>query len=203
MTWEALFDDLTSGLESEWEYERAAREAERQRLRIAQTTMHTRLGVLSASQEHIATTLRDMRVLTGEVVGNGADWVALRSAAASLHLIPETALVSVAAPSEAIRLSIPSGEAPEPGTASLAARMTFGYVARDLARRRVPVLIHATGGWQHHGTIDRAGVDHLDLAVHDRDVARRERAVRSVHMLGFGHITSISIEPSGLSRFAG
>lgn len=199
MTWETLFDDLASGLETEWEYERAAREAERQRLRIAQLPQHARLTMLAEAREPVTASLRDGRVLTGELLGTGADWIALRPThSPGLAVLPEAAVVSLAATADALRASIPASDAPEPS--GLTARMTFGYIARDLARRRVPVLLHADGGFKHHGTIDRAGADHLDLAVHDREVARRASAVRAVHIVAFARVVSVLIEPDGLGR---
>lgn len=203
MTWEALFEDLTSGLESEWEYERAAREAERQRLRIAQLTCHERFTALSTTGSAVAAYLRDGRVLTGEIVGAGADWLAVRQATpAVLDLVPEHAIVSVSSNAQALRTTIPQGEVAT-DAAGLLARLTFGYIARDLARRRVPVRVHAQAGWQHAGTIDRAGADHLDLAIHDLDVPRRSGNIRAVHLVTFAHITSIALEPSGFARVSG
>lgn len=202
MTWEALFDDLTSGLESEWEYERAAREAEQLRLHIARLTAHERFAALAADRRPATLMLRDGRALAGDLVGVGADWVALHHAGpAALHLVPEAAIVSVVTDTATLRACLPPTAASGASdAASLTTRMTFGYIARDLARRRVPVFVHADGGWQHHGTIDRAGADHLDIAVHDRDVPRRSSAVRTAHLLAFAHVTSITIEPGGLRR---
>ncbi len=204
MTWDALFDDLTEGLESEWEYERAARDAERKRLRVAQTTWHTRLQALVTEREPVAVTLCDARVLSGTLVGFGADWAALSHATAqTLHVLPDHAVLSFIMQPETARASIeavvsaPNASETRP---TLASRMTLGYLARDLARRRVAVTVNAGMAWQQHGTIDRAGVDHLDLAVHERDTPRRSRAIGAMHLVRFEHITSITVEANAAPR---
>ena len=46
--WEHLFDDLEGQLAAEWESERAALDAESERLRISKVTLHDRLRVMSA-----------------------------------------------------------------------------------------------------------------------------------------------------------
>ena len=74
---------------------------------------------------------------------------------------------------------------------ALAARATFGYVLRGWARKRTPVLVQFTDASIATGTIDRAGEDHCDLALHDAEAARREGDVRTIVMVPFSAIASV------------
>jgi hypothetical protein len=71
---------------------------------------------------------------------------------------------------------------PEAGIGSLAARLGLPFVLRDLCRRRSALHVR-TRHELFHGTIDRVGRDHLDLAEHEPGVPRRERAVRAVRLV--------------------
>jgi hypothetical protein len=73
---------------------------------------------------------------------------------------------------------------------SLAARLGLAFVLRDLCRRRTPVRV-STIAEQLHGTIDRVGRDHLDLAEHDPDVARRDIAVHTHRILPTAHLVML------------
>ncbi|WP_307366678.1 hypothetical protein [Microbacterium sp. W4I4] len=48
MEWEHLFEDLEGQLAAEWESERAALDAESERLRISKLTLHERLRTMAA-----------------------------------------------------------------------------------------------------------------------------------------------------------
>jgi hypothetical protein len=61
---------------------------------------------------------------------------------------------------------------------------------RDLCRRRAPLQI-STLRERLHGTIDRVGRDHVDLAEHEPGVMRRERAVTRVRMLPMSEIVMV------------
>jgi hypothetical protein len=74
--------------------------------------------------------------------------------------------------------------------------MTFGFILRDLARRRVPVVLSTRGGDDVHGTIDRAAADHLDLAVHDPETARRADAVRGFRIIPFAAVIAARLPGS-------
>lgn len=77
---------------------------------------------------------------------------------------------------------------------SLRERMTLGFVLRDLARRRIAVRIAMRQGGSIHGTIDRAGADHLDLAVHDPGEPRRTHTVRHHLMVPLTSIVWVRAE---------
>jgi len=67
----------------------------------------------------------------------------------------------------------------------------FGRVLRDLCRRRAVDLVLAAG--EVHGTIDRVGRDHVDIAVHERGEARRPGAVREVRIVPFATLQLVRL----------
>lgn len=73
--------------------------------------------------------------------------------------------------------SAPGTTDPRPRAATLSERQSFGFLLRDLARRRRPVTLHDDGERVLHGTIDGVGADHLELALHERGAVRRRAEV--------------------------
>lgn len=189
--WDHLFDDLEGQLAAEWESERAALDAESERLRISKLTLHDRLRTMSA---------RDARVVLELACGErwdavlrviGADWVGVNAGGDTrLRIAPLNAIQSLSVDHGTLLGSLAPG-APDGG---LRARMTLGFVLRDLARRRVPVTIGGRSGDPQHGTIDRAGADHLDLALHDPHDSRRARSVRGFRSIPFAALSWVRVE---------
>jgi hypothetical protein len=73
---------------------------------------------------------------------------------------------------------------------SLAGRRGLAFVLRVLFRRRAALSI-STAAEHLHGTIDRVGRDHVDLAEHEPGVARRDRDVRALRILPVGQIVLV------------
>lgn len=191
MEWEHLFDDLEGQLAAEWESERAALDAESERLRISKLTLHDRLRAMSALDAAV------VLELAGGVRWNtvlrvvGADWVGVSTGDDSrLRIAPLSAIESLGVDHGTLLGSL-AADAPAGG---LRARMSLGFVLRDLARRRVPVTVGMRSGDPRHGTIDRAGADHLDLALHDPDEARRVRSVRGFRSIPFAALSWVRVE---------
>jgi hypothetical protein len=76
--------------------------------------------------------------------------------------------------------------------------MTFGFVVRDLVRRRVAVSVHLTQGRMLTGTVDRAGADHLDLALHDPGSPRRAGEVTGYRIVPFSAVAWIRLDSGAL-----
>lgn len=184
--WERFFEDLEGQLDSEWEAERAALETESARLRLSRIPLRDRLVSLSEQEAAVSLDLGDGTTLAGRVRAVGADWLALsgESSLRALWLVP-LAMVAAAGMPQADLLD--SARRASAGGA-LRQRMTFGFVARDFARKRVPVTVQLAGGRLLSGTIDRAGSDHLDLALHDAGAPRRADAVHGHRMVAFAAI---------------
>ncbi|MGF3055792.1 hypothetical protein [Microbacterium sp. YY-01] len=192
--WDGLFDDLEDQLASGWEAERAALEAESERVRIARLTLKERLSELARREAEISATLEDGTVITGVVHGVGADWAALvmtNSAPAwgsVLKVVPLAGDVIWHMRHGELLSSMRST-----GTASAVRdRMTLGFVLRDLARRRCALTLRLRTGLVLTGTVDRAGADHLDLALHDLSEPRRANAVRGFRVVPLTAIAALS-----------
>lgn len=193
MDWDGLFDDLEDQLASGWEAERAALNAESERLRIARLPLRSRLATLARSQEPVTVALADDTSLTGHIADVGADWTALATAEGrTLVLLPEHAVVAWGMPHGAL-LATTSAEENLPAVRS---RMTFGFVLRNLARRRARVIVRTRDSKLLAGTIDRAGADHLDLALHDPSEPRRAQSVRGFRLIPFSGVLSIAAAAS-------
>jgi len=175
MRWDRLFEDLEDQLASEWEAERAALDTEAERLRLSKLSLRERLRVLVGTEPAVSVDLVDGTVSTGTVSAVGADWFAVTTATrrGGALLVPFAGAAAIVVPQADLLRSARPVSAP----ARLADRMTLGFVLRDLSRRRIPVTVGLAGGRQLSGTIDRAGADHVDLALHDRDEPRRAAAV--------------------------
>jgi len=191
--WDRFFDDLEDQLASEWEAERAALDTEAERLRLARVSLRERLAMLSHPDASVGSfELADGTVHAARVSAVGADWVALVPAEGRTRalLVPLAAIASIGvAHSELLRSARPAPPAPV-----IAERMTLGFVLRDLVRRRSAVALHLVGGRSFTGTIDRAGADHLDLALHDAGAPRRAESVTGHRVVPYAGIAWVSLD---------
>jgi len=190
MRWERLIDDLAAQIDHEQREEERALALEEERHRLGRLTLRDRVRALHGAGLPVRCELVDGRALTLVPDSIGRDWLA---GSAEVHL---GARVIVHFPAvEAIlpvrdELAASLEPLPESPTA-LAARIGFGFLLRDLARRRSPVLVHGVAGTDWHGTIDRVGADHVELALHARGVPRREAEVRGYRLVPFDRISTV------------
>ena len=197
MRWDRLFEDLEDQLASEWEAERAALDSEAERVRIARMTLRSRLSALvespPRSADRVGVEVLCGDVLTGSLRAVGADFTAIRAddAVHGLVIAPLAAIASVAvAPHALVRSARPRPHE----RAHLSERLTFGFVLRDVARRRLPVRVVSAQGRHQTGTIDRVAADHLDLAVHDAGTPRRQREITAVRIVPFAAIACVHLD---------
>lgn len=189
--WDRLFDDLEDQLASEWEAERAALDTEAERLRLARVGLRARLEALAGGV--VSVEFVDGTVVTAAVGGVGADWVALdpQGARSGALIAPLAAIACLGMPhADVLRSARPAASARSP----LADRMTLGYVLRDLVRRRVAVALQLTHGRMLTGTVDRAGVDHLDIALHDPGSPRRAAEVTGHRLVPFSAVAWVRVD---------
>lgn len=177
MRWELLFADLEAYAEAA---ERAAFDADvadRGRAERAVLTLADRL------RGHLGGELA-FRLLTGDrvrglLVDVGGDWVLLDDGG------------SVVLPLGAVAGVDGLSRSASPATGVLARTVRIGVVLRRLARDRVPVRLTLLDGTALTGTVDRVGADHLDLAQHPTDEARRAGSVRGVVVLRLGAVAQV------------
>lgn len=187
MRWDNLFDDLESQLEHELAAEDIDVQAEEERLRLGRMSLRDRLVTLHRFAEGRE---YGIRCVVGELALNirpttfGKDWLSGAiiddSSRSEQVILPFRAIASLVLDRGQILGSV---AAPTPETRGvLSARLAITFVLRDLTRRRCAVDLMLAGGI-YHGTIDRVGRDHLDLAVHETGVARRDAAVTQYRLV--------------------
>jgi hypothetical protein len=140
---------------------------------------------LRASQGRpVALRLAGVGVLQGVVRHVGDDWLVLvngDSAAPSLVLLD-----AVLAGQRVSPRSLPAGRS------AVAARLSLRSVLRSVARDRSPLRVWIVDGHRLTGTIDSVGHDHVDLACHSSDEARRPGAVREHQTLLFSALALLT-----------
>lgn len=196
MRFDLLFDDLEGQLESQLAAEGAQQRGEEERLRAARTTLRERLGVLAGTP---AAGIR-LRLIDGSAVELtlatvGRDWLAAQLPGGGECVVPLGSIASVAMSAAQLAASRERMPEPQPGAPGpLTAKIGIGVVLRDLARRRVPVdVLTRAEPAPAHGTIDRVGADHLDLAVHERGAVRRESSVLEHRVVSLAAITQLRL----------
>lgn len=187
MQWDRLFEDLEGQLASEWEAERASLDAESERLRISRLELRTRLRTLCRLDAPVILELAGTQRLSVRLRALGSDWLAAESAPgggarSAVSVIPLAMIRGVSTDHGMLLASLDAHAQTAP---ELRERMSLGFVLRDMARRRVPLRIALRDGGDVHGTVDRAGADHLDLAEHDAGELRRAGAVRGFRIIPF------------------
>ena len=195
MRWDDLFDDLESQLERELSAEEVDLLAEEERLRVARLSFRDRLLSLRAPGSDSETSelrliLSDGTRLTVSVSTFGRDWfsgeIVEESGKRPGCVVPLDAVDAVLLARADIPRSLVSAQ-PTETQESLSARLGLAFVLRDLCRRRAAIDLHLVGG-RLHGTIDRVGRDHLDLAIHERGRPRRDSEVSEYRLVRIAQI---------------
>lgn len=187
MRWDNLFDDLEGQLEHELHAEEVDLRGEEERLRLGRLSLRDRLVALCETRDGQAApvrlVLRDGTMLRLGPRSFGKDWLAGdllgETRPLSQAVLPLAAVGSLVLDRERVAESLvrqgartPAG--PVPG--GLSDRLSLAFVLRDLCRRRRPLDL-VLSGTTLHGTLDRVGRDHCDLAVHESGSVRRESDV--------------------------
>lgn len=182
MRWDRLFDDLEGQLERELSAEELDLRAEEERLRVGRLTVRDRLIAVHErgpeSQRSVALVLTTGEQLAVRPSTFGRDWVVAELAEEQRRtqcVVPLAAVAAVLLTRAQVESSLEPVDA-GPHERGLSARLTLPFLLRDLCRRRAALDLHTAAG-DVHGTIDRVGRDHLDLAVHEPGKPRRSSSV--------------------------
>jgi hypothetical protein len=182
--WDDLFADLEGQLEQILGAEEVDLAAEEERLRLGRLGLRDRLAALVGDE--VAVELRDASRLALRIEALGRDWIAGVAAGGRpvALTIPIDAVAAVLPSLDRIAATLaPPDERPD----ALSRRLGLAFVLRDLCRRRRPVEL-TTVTRAVHGTIDRVGRDHLDLAEHDPGESRRPASVRAIRLVPFAQL---------------
>ncbi|MEP6842657.1 MAG: hypothetical protein ABJA11_03990 [Pseudolysinimonas sp.] len=199
MRWDNLFDDLESQLEQELGAEEGDLLAEEERLRLGRLSVRDRVVAMTrpgeGAPERLRLALRDGTLVTVSVDSVGRDWIAgeLIGARRGSCVVPLSAVAGVLPTPEQLARSVVAEAAAGPAVL-LSARLGIAFVLRDLCRRRAAIEVSTASGQTLHGTIDRVGRDHLDLAEHEVGVPRRAAAVGRIRILPFDELVLVRLE---------
>jgi hypothetical protein len=199
MRWDNLFDDLESQLEQELSAEEVDLQAEEQRFRLARLGIRDRLRSLSAASTAEDRVLRlilaDSSTVTIVPATFGRDWLAGELLEESRRrpqcVVPLDAIDGVLLSRDQVLLGL-NGNAGDEAPSALSARLGLPFVLRDLCRRRQSVELRLRDS-RMHGTIDRVGRDHLDLAAHDPGAARRDDSIASYRIVRLAQIVLVRL----------
>jgi hypothetical protein len=195
MRWDKLFDDLETQLERELTAEELDLGVEEERLRLGRLSLRDRLGAIHGQDAGAALLVT---IATGEKLrlrpdALGRDWLSAEiedgSARRSRCILALQSVVAVTLTPTQVRASLES--AATDAHSALSQRLGITFVLRDLCRRRRAVEVVITGGTSIHGTIDRVGRDHLDLAVHEPGTARRDSAVTDYRIVSLERLVLV------------
>lgn len=196
MRWDNLFDDLEGQLEHELSAEETDLRAEEERLRVGRLSLRDRLTALAdAPGGHglLRVVLVAGNSVTVRPLTFGKDWLAGdlvgELARSTPCVLPLAGIAGVLlAPGHIERSLVALPESP----ARIVDRLGLPFVLRDLCRRRKTLEIQA-GTATLHGTIDRVGRDHVDLAVHPPGSLRRASEVSQVRLVPLGQIQLVRL----------
>jgi plasmid stabilization system protein ParE len=194
MRWDHLFDDLAGQLEHELQAEELDLQQEEERLRLSRLDLRDRLAVVLRERDPERRVLT-LRTLHGglhrvRLRSLGRDWLAgdLAEPSTSQVVVPLRAVESLVLDVDQAQRTLE----PAPSRDDLSARLGLSFLLRDLCRRRTTLSVLTAVG-ELHGTVDRVGRDHLDLAVHDRDAPRRAANVTQVRVVPLDQVLLVRL----------
>lgn len=173
MRWESLFGDLEAQLEAAQAAELAGEVAERSRLAVGELRVVDR--VVGSVGHPVAVSVRGLGVVRGVLRDAGVDWLLVEESGQREGLVPLAGVLGVTGLGVASQVPGSEGE--------VGRRLDLRRALRGLARSRTGVALHLVDGSAVHGTLDRVGVDHVELAEHLPGEARRAGTVRDVRLV--------------------
>ncbi len=199
MRWDSLFDDLESQLEREISVEESDVDAEEERLRLGRLSLRDRLVALQSAATSGAPPVLGVVLANGvrlsvHPVLVGRDWFSADvidgSARQRQCIIPLDSMMGLSLSPALVRASLSDVE--DAGHPALSARLGLAFVLRDLCRRRRAIEIVTPAG-SLHGTIDRVGKDHVDLAVHEPGTPRRASNVSELRLVPLASVMLVKL----------
>lgn len=200
MRWNNLFDDLESQLEHELGADDVDLKGEEERLRLGRLSLRDRLLSIHDAWDRpgrysIRLVLVDGTRRRISPLSFGKDWMSAELEEESRHhsqvVIPLAAIGGLLLDREQVVMSL-RATPPTVPPRGLSARLSLSFVLRDLCRRRSALELQVLGDVLH-GTIDRVGRDHFDVAIHEPGTARRETEVTQYRVIPFAQLLVVRL----------
>lgn len=176
MRWDDLFGDLEAQLDAAEVASVDAEVADRTRRESAQLLLAERLaGSLGG---RVGLHVQGAGRVDGRLVEVSGQWLLLASDTGAGD---EQVLVAVSALQAVADLAPTSDPTASPAVGQRV-RLGLGVALRAIARDRLPVVVHLTGGGTVEGTLERVGADFVEVTEHPAGEVRPRRSggVRTV-----------------------
>ena len=176
MHWDELFADLEAQFDELGSAELEADIAERTRVEQSRIRLVDRLRASLGATVAVSVTGSGEPVV-GQIDRVGIDWLILRGGTGVETVVYLSAMTAVTGEV--------SARAVDPAARRAPIRLGLGHVLRGLSRDRTAVAVTLRDGSAVAGTVDRVGIDHLDLVEHEPGVPRRQAELRSIRVIPF------------------
>lgn len=170
MRWQRLFDDLEAQIEAYDLAEFEAEVSERARYEVGRLRLVDRLR--PAVGHEIGVRCLGAGLLRGRLERVGADWLLLEEQPGR-HGLAACAAITAVSGLGALS-AVPGSEG------KVRSRLDLRHALRGVTRDRSPVHAVLVDGSVVAGTLDRVGLDFVELAEHPQSEPRRAGAVRAV-----------------------
>ena len=194
MRWDHLFDDLEIQLERELHAQDEDLGAETERMRLGRLCLRDRLVALQRGDgTSIKLTLTTGERLALKPTSFGRDWMSADAVAGPVRrscIVPLAAIAGISLAPGQLEASLHSAPDARAAASTLSMGLGLPMVLRTLCRRRRPLDL-VVGTVTLHGTIDRVGQDHLDLAVHEPGSERRPAQVTELRIVPLASIALV------------
>lgn len=187
MRWQQLFADLQAQFEEEEGAAERSESASRARSEMGAVRLADRMrGALGLP---LVLGCGPAGQVTGVLVDVGVDWLLTEDGHARQDLVATRVVRTVA--------GLGRRTAPAAQSGPVALRLDLRRALRALARDRSTVQVVLDDGTVLGGTLDRVGVDYVELAEHPADLSRRAEAVQGVRAVVIEAIAVVRTSPPG------
>jgi hypothetical protein len=181
--WDDLFADLEAQFEELGSAELEADVAERIRVEQSRIRLVDRLRASHGGTVAVVVSGCG-EPMVGQIDRVGIDWLLLRGT---------TGETVVCLPAVTSVTGEVSARAEDPTVPEAQIRLGLGHVLRGLSRDRATIALTLRSGNALAGTVERVGIDHLDLAEGEEGVPRRRPEFRRVRVIPFHAVAVVRL----------
>lgn len=181
MRWDALFADLEAQAETLSTADREGEIADRTRSEVGRLSLTDRLRPAVGSRLRVS--CAGGLTLTGRLSRVHPEWLLLAEDAGREAVVATSAVLSVG--------GLGALSAAPDSMPAVDSRFGLRLALRGIARDRSPARVHLTDGSVLDGTLDRAGSDFVDLALHPVGEPRRQSAVSQSTVVAIGAVVAL------------